>query len=203
MTTNTKGTGGIDDAGRVPGVGAATEGGARIEGSPQYSSSDGPGQGSEFVVRLPLLEWPARPSAPPVETRPGLNSTRVLVVDDNEDSAESLGMLLRSLGADVRTVNDGLSALALVEEFKPDVVLLDIGMPGMDGYEVARRIRDRADNRELMLIALTGWGQEEDRRRSFRAGFDHHLVKPTDIDALRALMGSRDTGEGRPPPTQH
>ena len=97
-------------------------------------------------------------------------------------------MLLRVLGADVSLVHSGRAALQAVESFRPDVVLLDIGMPGMDGYEVARRIRANSLNRGILLIALTGWGQEEDRQRSAAAGFNHHLVKPADIDQLRQLL---------------
>jgi CheY-like chemotaxis protein len=112
---------------------------------------------------------------------------RVLVVDDNHDAGEMLGMLLTSLHATVRTVHSGLEALATIDEFGPDVILLDIGMPFMDGYEVARRIRARR-GKSIRLIALTGWGQEEDVRRAERAGFDHHLVKPPDLEKLGKLL---------------
>jgi CheY-like chemotaxis protein len=97
-------------------------------------------------------------------------------------------MLLRVLGAEVALAHTGRAALEAVAAWRPDVVLLDIGMPGMDGYEVARRIRADPDNRHISLIALTGWGQEEDRQRSSAAGFDHHLVKPADLDQLRQLL---------------
>ncbi|HEX4412928.1 MAG TPA: ATP-binding protein [Lacipirellulaceae bacterium] len=156
--------------------------------------SDGPGHGSEFTVRLPVVVEERRsariaPSAGPVTA---IQSRRILVVDDNVDSAKTLGMLLKYLGADVQVVNDGVEALAAVEKYRPDVVLLDIGMPGMDGYEVARRIRERKGFGSVTLIALTGWGQEEDRRRTREAGFDHHLVKPADIVALQSLLGTLD-----------
>ena len=114
---------------------------------------------------------------------------RILVVDDNRDAADSLGVLLKFLGADVKVAHDGREALAAFEAHRPAVVLLDIGMPGMDGYEVARAIRSRADG-GVPLVALTGWGQEEDRRRVREAGFNHHLVKPAGLEALRALLGS-------------
>jgi len=117
-----------------------------------------------------------------------LPARRILIVDDSRDGGESLAMLLRVLGAEISLAHSGRQALELVDSFKPDVVLLDIGMPGMDGYEVARRIRSNPDNRHISLIALTGWGQDEDRRRSVAAGFDHHLVKPADIDQLRQLL---------------
>ena len=113
---------------------------------------------------------------------------RILIIDDSRDGGESMTLLLRVLGADVQLVHSGRTALEAVGEFRPDVVLLDIGMPGMDGYEVARRIRADSANRSLLLIALTGWGQEEDRQRSAAAGFNHHLVKPADIDQLRQLL---------------
>src|SRR5690606_30218144 len=120
---------------------------------------------------------------------------RVLVVDDNPDAAESLEMLLRVLGAETRVAGDGEAALAAVRDFHPSIVLLDLGMPGMDGYEVARRIRERPD--ELgrpLLIALTGWGQPEDRRRTREAGFDDHPVKPVDLGVLKSLLAVVDGG---------
>lgn len=156
--------------------------GGRVE-----ARSDGPGLGSEFVVRLPLIQASsaARAAARCAQSLP---ARRILIVDDSRDGGESLSVLLRVLGADVSLVHSGRAALQAVESFRPEVVLLDIGMPGMDGYEVARRIRANPANRGIMLIALTGWGQKEDRERSTAAGFDHHLVKPADIDQLRQLL---------------
>jgi CheY-like chemotaxis protein len=119
-----------------------------------------------------------------------VSSERILVVDDNEDAATSLGALLQVLGADVRVVHDGESALQAFETFRPRVTLLDLGMPGMDGYEVARRIRARPDAEGTALIALTGWGQERDRRRTAEAGFDCHLIKPVDIKTVAAALAS-------------
>jgi CheY-like chemotaxis protein len=113
---------------------------------------------------------------------------RVLVVDDNRDAAESLGVLLEYLGADVRVAHDGAGALAMLDSHRPSLVLLDIGMPGMDGYEVARRMRAHPGGRDLVLIALTGWGQAEDRELSRQAGFDRHLVKPADVEQLQQLL---------------
>jgi signal transduction histidine kinase len=154
--------------------------------------SKGEGQGSEFVVRLPLAAQDAASSAPtPARTPTALSSQRILVVDDNRDSAESLRMLLTLLGAEVQVAYDGAHALSVIQEFHPGVVLLDLGMPEMDGYEVAKRIRQRPEFDDVVLIALTGWGQEEDRRRAQHAGFDHHLVKPADITSLQALLRSR------------
>jgi CheY-like chemotaxis protein len=117
-------------------------------------------------------------------------SRRILVVEDNQDAAESLSMVLQFLGADVRVARDGPEALEAYESYDPAVVLLDIGMPGMDGYEVARRIRSRHPERRTALVALTGWGQDKDRERAREAGFDRHLVKPVEIDALQVLLSS-------------
>jgi signal transduction histidine kinase len=157
--------------------------------------SDGPGKGSEFTVRLPVnAVRPERTTKPPVSQRgDSLPQRRVLVVDDNKDSAASMGMLLKFLGTDVQVAYDGATALATIESYRPDVVLLDIGMPGMDGFEVARQVRQRAEFDSIMLIALTGWGQAEDRHRTQTAGFDHHLVKPADITALQSLLLSAGT----------
>lgn len=113
---------------------------------------------------------------------------RVLVVDDNLDSAESLALLLEVMGHTVRSAHDGEQALAEAEAFRPEIVLMDIGMPRMDGYEAARRLRQAEWAAETILVALTGWGQDEDRKRSQAAGFDHHLIKPVDPAALESLL---------------
>jgi CheY-like chemotaxis protein len=115
---------------------------------------------------------------------------RILVADDNVDSANSLGMLLKIIGHDVRTARDGNEALTVAADFRPDVMLLDIGMPGMDGYELARRVREQPWGKSAMLIAVTGWGQDQDRQRSREAGFDQHLVKPVELEALEKLLGA-------------
>jgi CheY-like chemotaxis protein len=112
----------------------------------------------------------------------------VLVVDDNRDGANTLGRLLRLLGAEVQVANDGPTALEMLKTYRPAVVLLDIGMPKMDGYEVARRIRSQSEFADLVLIALTGWGQEKDRLRTTEAGFNYHLTKPADIKAIETLL---------------
>jgi signal transduction histidine kinase len=158
-----------------------------MHGGKVEARSDGPGLGSEFIVRLPLIKATAAQPEATRQVQP-LPARRILIVDDSRDGGESLSVLLRVLGADVSLVHSGRAALQAVESFRPDVVLLDIGMPGMDGYEVARRIRANSVNRGIMLIALTGWGQDEDRQRSAAAGFNHHLVKPADIDQLRQLL---------------
>jgi CheY-like chemotaxis protein len=119
------------------------------------------------------------------------------VVDDNRDAGETLGALLSGLGATVSVVDSGAAALETVDTFNPDAVLLDIGMPEMDGYEVSRRIRATPDHEDVVLIALTGWGQEDDHRRSRAAGFDHHLVKPPDIEKLRDLLTANGPASGQ------
>lgn len=164
---------------------------AELHGGSLTAESDGPGKGSRFTVRMPVSH--RAPSAPPasVDATPTVSkSQRILVVDDNRDAANSLGALLQMLGADVRVVHDGEAALDAFDAFRPRVTLLDIGMPGMDGYEVARRIRARPDARSAALIALTGWGQEKDRQRTAEAGFDCHLTKPVDINTVAAALAS-------------
>jgi signal transduction histidine kinase/CheY-like chemotaxis protein len=149
--------------------------------------SEGRGRGTEAIVRLPALAAPPESVARSggTSSRPGLKpeSKRVLVVDDNHDSANMMAMLLEFVGHDVRTTHDGVGAVVAVAEFQPHVVLLDIGLPGLNGYEVGERIR-RAPGVQPVLVAITGWGQADDRRRSAEAGFDHHLVKPVDHDVL-------------------
>lgn len=120
------------------------------------------------------------------------HSGRVLVVDDNVDSAESLGLLLGLMKYQVRIAHDGPTALKVVREFQPEIVLLDIGLPGMDGYEIARRLRRQPETKKVLLAAVTGYGGEEDRRLSREAGFDHHLIKPVGADTLRSLLVSRN-----------
>jgi CheY-like chemotaxis protein len=161
-----------------------------MHGGSITAHSDGPGHGSEFIVQLPLSAHQSGLDGPGETGAPSIPRKRILVVDDNRDAAESLGMLLEFLGADVKVALDGPGALATFEQYDPAVVLLDIGMPGMDGYEVARRIRADFPDRGTAIVALTGWGQEEDRRRARAAGFDHHLIKPADVGALQALLGS-------------
>jgi CheY-like chemotaxis protein len=118
-------------------------------------------------------------------------SLRILVVDDNVDSAFTMATLLSLQGHDVRTAHDGMQALQEVNRFHPDVAILDIGMPKLNGYAVAKRIRERMNEAQPLLIAVTGWGQEEDRQRSSAAGFDHHLVKPVDPAVLTSLLRTR------------
>ena len=159
--------------------------GGRIE-----ARSEGLGKGAEFVVRLPVVVGASEPQAPAERNEPPAlkSSLRILIVDDNRDSADSLGMLLQIMGNDIRTAYDGQEGVDVAEEFRPDVVLLDIGLPKLNGYEACRRIREQSWGRSVVLIALTGWGQEDDRRRSHEAGFDHHMVKPVDPQDLMGLL---------------
>jgi signal transduction histidine kinase/CheY-like chemotaxis protein len=162
-----------------------------LHGGSVEAHSEGAGRGTEFVVRLPLATAPAVASAGDTRNsgRPaGTSGSRVLIVDDNGDAAETLADVARLWGHEVQTAPDGASALRLLREFRPQIVLLDISMPGMDGYEVARRVRSCPELGPVSLIALTGHGQEQDRRRSLEAGFDHHLIKPVDPDALCFLL---------------
>lgn len=152
--------------------------------------SEGPGRGSEFIVRLPAAPGDQAVAEPLPAFRRSLPvppSHRVLVVDDVKPSANTLALMLKGLGQESHTVYDGVSAVRAAEEFRPEVAFVDIAMPGIDGYEVARRIRQRSGHQPV-LVALTGYGQQEDRRRAFEAGFDHHLVKPTSVEALRELL---------------
>ena len=164
-----------------------------LHGGTIEARSEGLQRGSEFVVRLPLADDDAGANRAPAAdaAAPSIApACRVLVVDDNHDAADSLAMLLRVLGADVRVVYDGQSALEAVRECRPSLLLLDIGMPGLDGYEVARQVRADPTTRGVTLAALTGWGQIEDRRRTREAGFDHHLVKPIDLTSLQFVLES-------------
>jgi two-component system, sensor histidine kinase len=163
-----------------------------MHGGTVEARSAGLGKGSEFVVRLPVradgAEIETSVTAADVDARPMAARQRILIVDDNEDGAETLSRLLRTMGNDVRTAADGLAAVAVAAEFRPHAALLDIGLPRLNGYDAARRIREQSWGRNMLLIAMTGWGQEADRQRSREAGFDHHLVKPVDLDALERLL---------------
>jgi PAS domain S-box-containing protein len=163
-----------------------------LHGGAIQAFSAGLGQGSEFVVRLPAFsgekgsETGHGPEGERVRTPPPCQ--RVLVVDDNVDAADSLALLLRLEGQDVQVAHDGFAALEMARAFRPVIVFLDIGMPGMDGYEVCRRLRQQSGEDSLLIVALTGWGQEEDRRRSQEAGFDLHFIKPVEPDALHKIL---------------
>lgn len=163
-----------------------------MHGGSVFATSPGLGRGSEFVVRLPLAsELPETQSTSPSGDAPAPRR-RVLIVDDNKDGAESLAMLLTLEGHETHTAHDGLAALEAAERLRPEIVLLDIGLPLLNGYEVCQRLREQTWGKAMKLVALTGWGQEDDRRKSSEAGFDHHLVKPVDHVALaRLIAGSK------------
>jgi len=150
------------------------------------------GQGSEFVVRLPVMVTPATqpPSTSEDSAEPTGPSLRVLVVDDNVDAAQSLGLLLEESGHNVQTAYDGPTALEIAFAHRPNVVLLDIGLPGIDGFEVAKRLRQRADFSSVVLVAMTGYGQVTDKQRSQEAGFNHHLVKPANFGKVLQILAT-------------
>ncbi|HEY2590810.1 MAG TPA: response regulator [Steroidobacteraceae bacterium] len=182
-----------------------------LHGGTVVAQSEGLGRGSEFIVRLPRrlgepylapvrAPAPAAAHAPTLERascEPPLDSAhrtgrRLLIVDDNLDALDSLAALMEMSGHEVHMATDGESALVVAESCRPEVVLLDLGLPKLDGYEVARRLRESPWGRAAMIIALTGWGQDEDRRRTRESGFDSHMVKPLDLDALLRLLGSSE-----------
>jgi signal transduction histidine kinase len=180
-----------------------------MHGGSVTAHSDGPGRGSEFVIRLPLLLSPRvlihdqqletrSALEPPMTNAEATSPTqrRILVADDNNDALESLATLLQLSGHEVYTAANGAVALESAEQHRPEVALLDIGMPKLDGYEVARRIRAQPWGARITLVALTGWGQDSDRRRSQEAGFDSHLVKPLDLDKLTDLLATLPSAGG-------
>jgi CheY-like chemotaxis protein len=164
-----------------------------MHGGSIEAHSAGADQGSEFVVTLRLAPTSDQRTAPHSvqDTVFGeLQSRRVLVADDNEDAANTLASLLQLMGSEVRIAHDGNEALAAADLFRPEIVLLDIGMPGLTGHDVCRRIRAAEWGRSIVIAALTGWGQEADRRKSREAGFDHHLVKPVEVEALHRILSA-------------
>jgi CheY-like chemotaxis protein len=178
------------------GIGLAlAKGLVELHGGTIEARSAGIGRGSEFIVRLPLR----RATASSQNRRTASGSTpsvgrKVLIADDNCDSGESLAMLLRMEGHEVMVVHDGNEALTTWSTYLPDVALLDIGMPQLNGYEVARRVRQSDKGRAVMLIAATGWGQSRDKAEALAAGFDHHFTKPIDTDRLLELLRSAASG---------
>jgi CheY-like chemotaxis protein len=160
-----------------------------MHGGSVTAESPGRGRGSTLTVTLPVIESASPPDAEPSEP---LSTThqkrRILVVDDNIDSATSMAMMLESLGNEVATAHDGLQAIERAERNRPDVVLMDIGMPLVDGYEATRRIRSQPGGQDIVIIALTGWGQDDDRARSHEAGCNGHLTKPVHLPDLERLL---------------
>ena len=161
----------------------------QLHGGSVEALSDGPGQGSQFKVRLPLAQGAQQLQRQAPGPHAGqAESLRILVVDDNIDAAKLLAIMLRQMGHEVQLAHDGMEAVSASEAFRPDIVLLDLGMPKLNGYQAAQRIRQQPGGRDITLVALTGWGQEEDRRRTRDVGFDSHLVKPVDRNALESLL---------------
>jgi PAS domain S-box-containing protein len=163
-----------------------------MHGGSIQARSEGEGRGSEFAVRLPVAPAPADPALlpdAPVKNAEPDGRCRILLIDDNVDAADSLGQILELMDHEVRTAYDGASGIEAARAFRPDIVLCDIGMPKMNGYDTARTLRSEAWGKDTVLVALTGWSHEEDRRKSAEAGFDHHLVKPVEVDALVSLLG--------------
>ena len=162
-----------------------------MHGGSIEAKSEGEGKGSEFVVHLPILKTAPHVELPkaPFETE-AEPTRRIVIVDDNRDSADSLATLLQITGNETYLAHDGIEAIEVIEKHRPEVVLLDIGLPKLNGHEVCRRVRRQPWGKDIVMIALTGWGQDEDRRQSEEAGFNGHLVKPVDYDKLLKLLGS-------------
>jgi PAS domain S-box-containing protein len=195
MFAQIEGVGGRSDGGLGIGL-ALVKGLTELHGGSVAACSEGLGRGSRFVLHFPLA--PREPEASQEAANPASNARdrrKLLIVDDNRDAAESLAMLLEMAGHDVRVAHLGRTALSFAQTFRPDVALLDIGMPDLSGYEVARGLRQQPWAGRLQLIAITGWGQEEDRRRAADAGFDQHLTKPIDPAHLERLIGNRAAQE--------
>ncbi|WP_435022346.1 response regulator [Tundrisphaera sp. TA3] len=162
-----------------------------MHGGTIAARSDGPGLGSEFLIRLPRAGAPsvesARPKRP--ESEPA-RKLKILIVDDNVDTARGMARLMKLLGHEVATAHDGLEAIEVARQFLPRFIMLDIGLPGMSGYEVAAKLRREPCGSDALIVAVSGYGQDEDRRRSREAGFDYHLTKPVDHDALLQLLAN-------------
>ncbi len=190
MFSQVEGVTGRSDGGLGIGL-ALVKGLTELHGGTIEARSAGLGHGSEFTLRLPLS--PLRPGESPraADPAPPAARSRILIADDNRDAADSLSMLLELAGHEVRVAHHGRAALSLAQAFRPDVALLDIGMPDLSGYEVAQELRREPWGRGIQLIALTGWGQEKDRQQALEAGFNQHLTKPIDPDQLEALISSR------------
>lgn len=191
---------------QVPGARSRSEGGlgiglalakgiVELHGGSIAAASDGPGRGSAFSFTLPRVDDDGRAmDRRSVEREaPRGAGRRILVADDNRDATDAVALLLESRGHTVRVANDGHSAVAIAQAFHPDVGLLDLGMPGLTGHEVAMKMRAQPWSARLLLVAMTGWGQDDDKRRALEAGFDHHLTKPVDPDRLLAVISADTT----------
>jgi CheY-like chemotaxis protein len=162
-----------------------------MHGGTVRAESAGVGQGSRFTITLPLAIVTEAPRATVAGTVAGRGPRRILVVEDNVDAADAMQMLLRQMGHEVQVVNDGAEAVGVARSFRPDIVLLDIGLPGMDGYEIAGRLRALPETSSARMIAVSGYGQQKDRARSQAAGFDRHMVKPVDPAQLTEVIDER------------
>ena len=206
MFSQLRGTGARSDGGLGIGL-ALVRGIVTMHGGVIEARSEGAGTGSEFVVTIPLAAASAagdslHADGSPAGATVAPSAGRVMIADDNRDAAESLALLLRLDGYEVRTALDGEEALSVAQMFRPDIALLDIGMPRLDGYTVARRLRQESWGEHLTLVALTGWGAEDDRNRTYSAGFDAHLTKPVDLEQLAAALREHGRGLNRPPGEQ-
>jgi CheY-like chemotaxis protein len=161
---------------------------AQMHGGSVEACSDGEGRGSEFTVTLPITAPPLAERLEVRDVRVPVSGVRVVVADDNRDAADSLAALLSALGNEVTVAYDGVEAVEAARAFRPQVIMLDIGMPRLDGYRAAREIRKHPGAQGIKLVALTGWGQDDDRRRAREAGFDAHLVKPAELDELCRVL---------------
>ena len=159
-----------------------------MHGGSVSAHSDGEGLGSEFSVQLALLDQPVATVPPPAVRAPAKRQRRIVIVEDNADAREMLQMLLSVEGHEVDSAEDGRDGLALIERVRPDVALIDIGLPLLNGYDVARTPAARCQGPPVLLVALTGYGQPEDRQRALAAGFDEHLIKPVNLDRLTQIM---------------
>jgi two-component system CheB/CheR fusion protein len=168
---------------------------AEMHGGDIAAHSDGPGQGSTFMITMPVCEslGPRASFRPPAAPRV---ARRVLIIDDNRDAANTMAMLVDELGGSTRIAHDAGSGLEAVQEYQPDIVFLDIGMPGIDGYEACRRMRQRPSQKAVVIVAVTGWGQPQDKRRALQAGFDAHLTKPVDLEALARILAASPRSHG-------
>jgi CheY-like chemotaxis protein len=189
MFSQIEGVTGRSDGGLGIGL-ALVKGLTELHGGTIEACSAGLGHGSEFILRLPLSPLNAGESPQVSDPAPPPARSRILIADDNRDAADSLSMLLELAGHEVRVAHLGRTALSLAQAFRPDVALLDIGMPDLSGYEVAQQLRRESWGQGIQLIALTGWGQEKDRQQALDAGFNQHLTKPIDPDQLEALISS-------------
>ncbi|HYQ99144.1 MAG TPA: response regulator, partial [Casimicrobiaceae bacterium] len=168
-----------------------------MHGGKVTARSAGREQGSEFTVVLPVVAHAVAEAATTTTRSPQAGGRRVLIVDDNRDAVDSLAELLRMFGYDVETAYDGRTAVDAASRFRPEIAVLDIGMPQVDGYATARALRGQPGGRDVLLVAMTGWGQAEDKRRAMEAGFDAHLVKPVSFDALlEVFAGDRQDERG-------